>query len=45
MYNSLAEAYMNAGENDKAIQFYKKSLEINPANNNAVEMLKKIREQ
>ena len=45
VYDSLAEAYMNAGENDKAIQFYKKSLEINPANNNAVEMLKKIREQ
>ena len=29
--------------NDKAIQFYEKSLEINPANNNAVDMLKKIR--
>ncbi len=45
VYDSLAEAYMNAGENAKAIQFYEKSLEINPANTNAVDMLKKIRSQ
>ena len=45
VYDSLAEAYMNGGENAKAIQFYEKSLEINPANNNAVDMLKKIRGQ
>ncbi len=45
VYDSLAEAYMNAGENAKAIQFYEKSLEINPANTNAVDMLKKIRGQ
>ena len=42
VYDSLAEAYMNAGENEKAIQFYEKSLKINPANSNAVAMLKKI---
>ncbi len=45
VYDSLAEAYLNAGENDKAIQFYEKSLEINPANTNAVDMLKKMRGQ
>ena len=45
VYDSLAEAYMNAGENAKAIRYYEKSLEINPANTNAVDMLKKIRAQ
>jgi sugar lactone lactonase YvrE len=43
VYDSLAEAYMNAGKNDKAIEFYQKSLELNPANTNAVQMIKKIR--
>jgi sugar lactone lactonase YvrE len=43
VYDSLAEAYMNAGKNDEAIRFYEKSLELNPANSNAVQMLKKIR--
>ena len=43
VYDSLAEAYMNAGKNDQAIRFYEKSLELNPANSNAVQMLKKIR--
>ena len=43
VYDSLAEAYMNAGNNDQAIRFYEKSLELNPANSNAVQMLKKIR--
>ncbi|NNG16453.1 MAG: tetratricopeptide repeat protein [Gemmatimonadales bacterium] len=43
VYDSLAEAYMNAGKNDEAIKFYQKSLELNPANTNAVQMMKKIR--
>ena len=42
VYDSLGEAYMNAGENEKAIQSYEKSLKINPANSNAVDMLKRI---
>ena len=41
-YDSLAEAYMNAGEKDLAITNYKKSLELNPQNANAREMLKKL---
>ena len=38
----LGEAYMKAGQNDEAILSYKKSLEINPENQNAKEMLKKL---
>ena len=42
VYDSLAEAYMTNGEKELAIANYKKSLELNPKNNNAVEMLKKL---
>ncbi len=41
-YDSLAEAYMNANERELAKQNYKKSLELNPNNTNAVAMLKKL---
>jgi tetratricopeptide (TPR) repeat protein len=39
-YDSLAEAYMNAGQKQLAIDNYKKSLELNPMNDNAKEKLK-----
>lgn len=39
-YDSLAEAYMSANERELAVQNYKKSLELNPNNTNAVEILK-----
>lgn len=42
VYDSIGEAYMLKGENDKAIEFYSKSLEINPANENGKRMLKKL---
>ncbi|MBZ0180734.1 MAG: serine hydrolase [Melioribacteraceae bacterium] len=42
VYDSLGEAYMLKGENDKAIEFYTKSIEINPANENGKRMLKKL---
>ncbi len=42
VYDSLGEAYLQSGDNKKAIQNYQKSLEINPENNNAKEMLKKL---
>src|SRR6185503_16297797 len=42
VYDSLGEAYMAQGEKELAIQNYKKSLELDPKNNNAVEMLKKL---
>jgi CubicO group peptidase (beta-lactamase class C family) len=43
-YDSLAEAYMKNSEFDLSIKNYKKSLELNPENKNAVEMLKEIDE-
>jgi glyoxylase-like metal-dependent hydrolase (beta-lactamase superfamily II) len=42
VYDSLAEAYMVHGENDLAIEFYKKSLEKDPTNENAKGMLEKL---
>ncbi|MGK0378606.1 MAG: tetratricopeptide (TPR) repeat protein, partial [Patiriisocius sp.] len=43
-YDSYAEALMALGKNQEAIKNYKKSLELNPGNNNAVTMLKKLEE-
>lgn len=45
VYDSLAEAYMLKGEKDLAMKFYKKSLELNPNNTNATEMIKKMEDQ
>ena len=39
-YDSLGEAYMVAGQNDQAIANYEKSLELDPDNDNAREMLR-----
>lgn len=41
-YDSLGEGYMLNGDKELAIKNYKKSLELNPDNTNAVEMLKKL---
>ena len=43
-WDSLAEACMLNGEKKLAIQYYKKCLEFNPKNQNAVNMLKKLTE-
>ena len=43
VWDSLAEAYMNAGNNELAIKNYEKALELNPQNTNAVELLKKLK--
>jgi len=43
VYDSLAEAYMEDGQKELAIQYYEKSLELNPENTNGMEMLKKLR--
>lgn len=43
-YDSLAEAYLNAGHKELAIQNYEKSLALNPQNANASEQIKKLRE-
>lgn len=42
VYDSYGEALMEEGQTALAIDNYKKSLELNPANINAVEMLKKM---
>jgi CubicO group peptidase (beta-lactamase class C family) len=44
-YDSLAEAYMKNSEKEFAIKYYRMSLEMNPNNPNAVEMLKKLEEK
>jgi pimeloyl-ACP methyl ester carboxylesterase len=41
-YDSLAEAYMERGDREAAIQNYRKSLALNRNNTNAVSMLKKL---
>lgn len=41
-YDSLAEAYLENGDKNLAIQNYKKSIELNPKNAGAVEKLKKL---
>jgi Flp pilus assembly protein TadD len=41
-YDSLAEAYENAGDRASAIKNYERSLELNPKNDDAVEHLKKL---
>jgi tetratricopeptide (TPR) repeat protein len=40
-WDSLAEAYMTGGK-ELAITYYRKSLELDPNNTNAVEVLKKL---
>ncbi len=41
-YDALGEAYIKAGDKAQAIQCLKKSLELNPKNTHAREMLKKL---
>ncbi len=45
VYDSLGEAFMDAGERDSAIKNYEKSLELNPKNDNASQRLKALRNQ
>ncbi|MFP2959172.1 serine hydrolase [Myxococcus sp. 1LA] len=41
-HDSLGEAYATAGRKEEAVIRYKKSLELNPKNDNAVKMLEKL---
>ena len=43
VYDSLGEAYMNNGDKKLAITNYEKSLELDPKNTNATEMLNKLK--
>jgi len=42
VYDSLAEAYMDDGNKPQAIGNYQKSLQLNPKNRGAVDMLRKL---
>jgi tetratricopeptide (TPR) repeat protein len=43
VYDSLGEAYLLAGNKDKAIENYEKSVKLDPNNTNGIEVLKKLR--
>ncbi|MGH7457081.1 MAG: tetratricopeptide repeat protein, partial [bacterium] len=43
VYDSLAEGYMVNGDKQLAIEYYNKSLELNPDNTNGKQMLERIR--
>ena len=42
VWDSLAEAYLKAGRTEQSAIYYRKSLELNPDNDNALAQLKKI---
>ena len=42
-YDSLGEAYMKNSNKERAMENYQKSLELDPRNENAKEMLKRLR--
>ena len=42
-YNALGETYLEKSDKEQAIQSFKKSVELNPQNTNAIEMLKKLK--
>ena len=44
VYDSLGEAYLKDGQEELAIENYKKSLELNPNNTNAQKVLKNLKE-
>lgn len=41
-YDSYAEGLMEQGKNEMAIKYYRKSIEVNPGNQNGIDMLKKL---
>lgn len=43
-FDSLGEAYMNKGEKVSAIKNYEKSLQLDPTNGNAEDMIKKLKQ-
>jgi CubicO group peptidase (beta-lactamase class C family) len=43
VWDSLAEAYADKGNKELAIQYYEKSLELNPDNTNGVNQIKKLK--
>ena len=45
VYDSMGEALMKKGENNKSIEYYKKSLALNPNNQNAKDMIAKMQKK
>lgn len=41
-YDSLGEAYLKQGDKKQAAENYKKSLQLNPANDNAAKVLRDL---
>jgi cytochrome c-type biogenesis protein CcmH/NrfG len=44
-YDSLGEAYMIKGDKAQAIMNYKKSLKLDPNNQNAINMIRELKEK
>lgn len=44
-YDALGETSIKKGDKEQAIQSFRKSVELNPQNTNAIEMLKKLEER
>lgn len=44
-FENLGEAFMNKGDKASALKYYEKSLQLDPTNENAEEMIKKLRQQ
>lgn len=42
VYDSLGEAYMDAGDTARAIANYRRLLQLNPANHNAADALREL---
>ena len=42
VYDSFAEAYFKNRQYEQSLKYYKKSLELDPTNNNAVAMIEEI---
>ena len=42
LYDSIGEFYLNTGQKEKAVEYYRKALEVNPNFENAKQMLEKI---
>ena len=45
VYDSLAEAYMRKGDNKNAVAFYQKSLQLDPGNNNAKQIIERLQQK
>ena len=44
-YDSLAEGYMRKGDKQKAIFYYEESMRLDPGNDNAKQMIEKLKQQ